>query len=87
MAPVDPGSAIQWQKTPAHTARLLAAVAALPTRADQHAVFSSAVRRSAQFKADRQTALDAVTAATFDAAGDEARRQKQVVSVQKRLAA
>ncbi|GAA5975011.1 hypothetical protein JCM21900_002202, partial [Sporobolomyces salmonicolor] len=85
MPPVDPGSSVAWAKTPAYSHSLLHALQAIPSREDQHILFTSAARRSPQWKARKQRILHELTAAVFSAGGDQARERKQCESVARRL--
>ncbi|GAA6050583.1 hypothetical protein JCM3770_001473 [Rhodotorula araucariae] len=86
-APIDPGPAIQWAKRPDYTARLVAALVALPARDDQHRAFSAAVAKSQDWKQRKRATLAQLTRTVFTANGDPAREKKQLDSVQRRLAA
>ncbi|BGP18145.1 hypothetical protein JCM10213_007751 [Rhodosporidiobolus nylandii] len=85
MPPVDPGSTIAWARTPSYTTSLLAAISAVPSRADQHALFSSATGKSAQWKARKNQTLEGVATAVFSAGGDAAREKKQRESTGRRI--
>ncbi|GAA5886786.1 hypothetical protein JCM6882_005889 [Rhodosporidiobolus microsporus] len=86
MPPVDPGPrAILWTKNPAYSSSLLAAISNLPSRQDQHSLFSSAAGKSAQWKTAKAAALERVTGEVFTAGGDHERAKKQRDSTQRRI--
>ncbi|GAA5916931.1 hypothetical protein JCM5296_003951 [Sporobolomyces johnsonii] len=85
MPPVDPGSPIEWAKNPPYSHALLQALQAIPSRQDQHILFTPASHRSLEWKARKQHILHDLTATVFTAGGDETRERKQRESVARRL--
>ncbi|GAA5971992.1 hypothetical protein JCM11641_002445 [Rhodosporidiobolus odoratus] len=85
MVPIDPGPSLRWTRFPSYTTSLLDSISSLPSRQDQHDLFTSNQGKRLVWKHHKQEVCQAVTDMVFEARGDQERRRKQRDGVQRKI--